>query len=306
MAPITSHESGNLRIFKNWICEQCESKCLCTRAVSEVEVFVLTFQHEHTIGQALDSILVQSLPDSQYSIFVHDDASEDKTVKLALERLAKQSVRWTVVQETTNQFSKSKFRFVFDAVTASRSKYLAFLEGDDYWSSTDKLARQARFLNSAAKANLIHTRYHVRNELSNSISIQPDAGFRTKKLESASYLLRENFIGALTAMIRVSAVQETPLDFSKYTFEVADYPLWLAATSHAGSMIGFDPTLSATYRIHAKNYWAKTNFFDGLQATRKVQRSLGEALGRPIGMSKLRLIASIVGRRIIEIIVKLK
>jgi len=306
MARYMSHEFGNLRIFKNWICDQCENKCLCTRAVSEVEVFVLAFHHEQTIEQALDSILVQSLPDSEYSIFIHDDASEDNTVRLAVDKLATRNVKWTIVQEATNKFSETKFRFVFDAVTASRSKYLAFLEGDDYWSSPDKLARQVRFLNSDGKANLIHTRYQVRNELSDSISIQPDTGFRISKLQSASYLLRENYVGALTAMVRVRAVQETLLDFSTYSFEVADYPLWLAATSHAGSIIGFDSKLSATYRIHGNNYWAQTNFLDGLEATRIVQRSLGKALGFPIGMTKVRLVLAILRRRIIQMIVKPK
>jgi glycosyltransferase involved in cell wall biosynthesis len=109
-----------------------------------VSVSVITYNHEKYIRQCLDGILMQNV-NFPYEILVHDDASPDGTADIIREYEAKYPDIIKPIYQTENQYSQGKdaSKFNFDR---ARGKYLAFCEGDDYWTDPGKLQKQVDFL----------------------------------------------------------------------------------------------------------------------------------------------------------------
>ena len=109
-----------------------------------VSVSVITYNHEKYIRQCLDGILMQNV-NFPYEVLVHDDASPDGTADIIREYEAKYPDIIKPIYQTENQYSQGKAasKFNFDR---ARGKYLAFCEGDDYWTDPGKLQKQVDFL----------------------------------------------------------------------------------------------------------------------------------------------------------------
>ncbi len=123
-----------------------------------VSVSVTAYNHEKYIRQCLDGILMQNV-NFPYEVLVHEDASPDRTADIIREYEAKYPEIIKPIYRTENQYSqgKSVSKFNFDR---ARGKYLAFCEGDDYWSDPGKLQKQVDFLE--AHPEYIATAHRVR------------------------------------------------------------------------------------------------------------------------------------------------
>lgn len=107
----------------------------------EVSVCCATFNHGAYIGEALESILRQKAPFS-FEILVHDDASTDGTRDVVENYAGRYPGVVVPVLQDQNQYSSMPVivpRFLFPLV---RGRYVAFCEGDDFWTDDGKLARQ--------------------------------------------------------------------------------------------------------------------------------------------------------------------
>jgi len=108
----------------------------------EVSVLVTTYNHERYIAQALDSVLMQET-DFDYEIVILEDCSTDATreIILAYQKRHPDKIRLRLAAQ--NQCSNKPFAEEFQA---SSSPYIAMLDGDDYWTSPEKLQKQVEFL----------------------------------------------------------------------------------------------------------------------------------------------------------------
>lgn len=107
-----------------------------------VSVIVLTYNHESYISQALDSIFMQDV-DFSYEVLVGNDASTDNTKEILQEYADRYPDRLRVFHRTQNLGAS---RNAYELLLKTRGKYLAFCEGDDFWTDPNKLARQVDFL----------------------------------------------------------------------------------------------------------------------------------------------------------------
>lgn len=105
-------------------------------------VIMLTYNHEDYIAQALDSILMQET-DFAYEILVGDDSSTDRTLDIVEEYRKRNPGVIRVVRHERNVGAS---RNAYDTMKASKGKYLASCEGDDYWTDVRKLQIQVDFL----------------------------------------------------------------------------------------------------------------------------------------------------------------
>lgn len=109
-----------------------------------VSVIVLTYNHEKYIRQALDSILMQKV-DFKYEILVGDDCSTDETPSILLEYQNKYpDIFCARLRQKNIGATKNAYELHMDA----KGKYIANLDGDDYWTDEDKLFLQVSFLES--------------------------------------------------------------------------------------------------------------------------------------------------------------
>lgn len=110
-----------------------------------VSVIVTTFNHEPYIRKALDRILCQKTSFA-FEVVIHDDASTDKTQTILSEYASSyRSIK--LVLESKNQFSIGN-TFASEVRLLCKGRYLAYCEGDDYWTDERKLQKQVDYLDS--------------------------------------------------------------------------------------------------------------------------------------------------------------
>lgn len=107
-----------------------------------VDVCMITYNHEKYIVEAIESVLKQvtSFP---IRLIIGEDHSTDNTRKICFEYQQKYRDRITVVSGERNGGMMNNF---IRTIQRCESKYVAFLEGDDYWTDPFKLQKQVDFL----------------------------------------------------------------------------------------------------------------------------------------------------------------
>lgn len=114
-----------------------------------VTVWCLTYNQKEFIKDALEGFVMQktSFP---FEVIVHDDASTDGTTDIVYEYAKKYPEIIKPMIETENQWQKGGLKHIIGIMNEKhrRGKYIAFCEGDDYWTDPLKLQRQVDFLES--------------------------------------------------------------------------------------------------------------------------------------------------------------
>lgn len=111
----------------------------------EISIICNTYNHEKYIAQALDGFLMQKV-NVPFEILVHDDASPDGTAEIIRTYAQKHPDVVLPILQTENQASQGKAITPTFQLPRTRGKYVAFCEGDDYWSDPDKLQLQYDFM----------------------------------------------------------------------------------------------------------------------------------------------------------------
>ena len=108
----------------------------------DISVIVASYFHEAYIAECLDSILAQET-DLCYEILVGDDASQDKTPEIICDYARRYPDKIRPFLRTKNVGAT---RNNLALIENARGKYIAQLDGDDYWVNQHKLQRQWEFL----------------------------------------------------------------------------------------------------------------------------------------------------------------
>jgi glycosyltransferase involved in cell wall biosynthesis len=112
-----------------------------------VSIKCLVYNHAPYLRQCLDGFVMQKT-NFRFEAIVHDDCSTDGSQEIIKEYAAKYPDIIKPIYETENQYSKhddSLLRAINPYLTG---KYIAFCEGDDYWTDPNKLQRQISYLNA--------------------------------------------------------------------------------------------------------------------------------------------------------------
>lgn len=107
-----------------------------------VSVAMTAYNHGKYIKQAIDSVLHQQT-DFKYELVVGDDASPDNTQEIIKELYKKHPDKLKPILREKNI---GAIKNIVDIVSHCNGKYVAFLEGDDFWTDPNKLQKQVDFL----------------------------------------------------------------------------------------------------------------------------------------------------------------
>jgi len=108
----------------------------------DISIIVLVYNHEKYIAKALDSILEQETKYT-YEILIGEDCSPDGSRAIIKEYEKK---RPEVIRAFYRKENLGATKNGYALGQAARGRYIALLEGDDYWCDSHKLQRQADFL----------------------------------------------------------------------------------------------------------------------------------------------------------------
>lgn len=102
-----------------------------------VSVQCITYNHEKYIRKALDGFVMQKT-NFKFEVIVHDDASTDRTAEIIREYAEKYDFIVPIFQKE-NQYSKNLPFIIKYIYPLMKGKYIAYCEGDDYWTDSNKL-----------------------------------------------------------------------------------------------------------------------------------------------------------------------
>jgi glycosyltransferase involved in cell wall biosynthesis len=223
----------------------------------KVSVLMITYNHARFIRQALDSVFAQRTNFS-YEVVIGDDASNDGTGDIIAEYAEKYPDRVRLLRRKQNIGMNPNLA---DTLAACRGEYVAMLEGDDYWTDPEKLARQVEFLDAHHDCvNCFHNVVVVSDDPKVPVKgyhLHPDGrrllcALDLKPRYAQVDFLRGNYIPTCSVMFRRSAAGTLPPWFMK--LKLGDHPLHILCTEHG--LAACLPEVMGAYRLHAGGVWS--------------------------------------------------
>ncbi len=110
----------------------------------KLSVIFITYNHEKYVEKALRSVLDQET-DFEFELVIGEDCSTD-TTREVIDRVLSEYAHRTVKKLYREKNLGRPTLNVYQTTMECRGEYLAYLEGDDYWSDMNKLQKQVDFL----------------------------------------------------------------------------------------------------------------------------------------------------------------
>lgn len=189
-----------------------------------VTVVMITFNHEQYVEDALRSILTQKT-NFPVEVLVSDDCSTDGTRRVIdAVANAESSPHQIVKRYRDGNLGRRGMNNFVQTISEAKGRYVALLEGDDYWTSSDKLQSQVDLLNANPQVHLAgHRTDHVHVRQSSRIEKRP-MGFAGVRFYRTDEVLRGgNIIHTSSFLFRRDVTGEMSRFLSP--FECGDLPL---------------------------------------------------------------------------------
>lgn len=130
-----------LDVWKIPCIETSDAGKLCQHPL--VSIHMTTYNHEGFIRQAIEGAVMQET-DFEYEVIVGEDCSQDRTRDICFEYQQRFPNKIRVLWSETNLHSINGNGRRCRA--RARGKYIAFCEGDDYWTDPKKLQKQVEYM----------------------------------------------------------------------------------------------------------------------------------------------------------------
>jgi glycosyltransferase involved in cell wall biosynthesis len=213
-----------------------------------VTVCTSTYQHGPYIKDCIEGVLMQKTT-FPVEYIIGEDFSTDGTREIVFEYAKKYPDKIRVMTAEYNVGAKANGT---RCRRASRGKYIAICEGDDYWISSDKLQKQINFLEANPEYSMCFHNAIVYDELCNKKYIfnKVDPIFNPKKLNTdrtvEGYELLNNWI-VPTASTVYRSNYLIPNDFVKTNY--GDIFLFLYLSTK-GKIYYFNEISSVYRKLH--------------------------------------------------------
>ena len=204
-----------------------------------VSIFMLTYNQEEFIVQAIESVLAQKT--NFYSqLVIGEDFSTDKTREICKSYAEKYPNRIKLLLNKQNIGLIANYVKTYNACTG---KYVAICDGDDYWIDELKLQKQVNFLENDKEYKIIFT---------HNLNLYPSGDLEVKEkseIELTTHfedLVIKNYMPSVTVMFKREKLTETMNEWLlKYPF--GDWPTYLFIIRNGGK-IYFLNDITAVYR----------------------------------------------------------
>lgn len=221
---------------------------------------MLVYNHEPFLRQAMDSVLMQEIS-FPYEVVIGEDASTDQSGLILEDYARRYPERIRLLRHSRNQGGVGN---LIKVLAACRGKYVAILEGDDYWTDSCKLQRQVDFLEHHVEYALCFHDVHLEDTIGTYPGILTYSGRHSSLtgLTDTDFTIADTAKGGLiptcSALWRNRPdLQRLPHFFPKTI--AGDWLLWLLACGDQKMRYWAKPM--ATYRIHTRGMsssWRQT------------------------------------------------
>ena len=219
-----------------------------------VSVCFQTYNHAEFVEQALDSVLMQETNFS-FEIVIGDDASTDETANIIEKYQRKYPDKIKILRSTKNlgKYTGNGRLNLIRNLRACRGKYIALLEGDDYWTDPLKLQKQVDLLEKHPEhVACFHLVESVNDTEADFPSVYPPANLQ-HDIRLADLLLA-NCCQTCSVVFRAKLVQPYPAWMLNAS--PGDWAIYLHLTQYG--TIAYIPEQMANYRIHVGGVWSQS------------------------------------------------
>lgn len=231
-----------------------------------LSVRLMTYNHEKFIEQAIDGVMMQKT-NFTFEVVIGDDFSTDKTISIIKKYKSTDKIKIKIIdRKKGDAYCKERrkrgrlYNFI-DIVNNCKGKYIALLDGDDYWTDPLKIQKQVDFLESNQSYNAVCHNVLQMDEISKTEKIMSPI-LEEKDISAQDLALRNNII-TLTMVFRndVTIIKKF-IDFlGKYpSTPVGDYVLNMYLAHN--NKIKFLPQIMGVYRVHSSNIFSSAIYND--------------------------------------------
>jgi glycosyltransferase involved in cell wall biosynthesis len=230
----------------------------------EVSICITAFNIEQYISQALDSVLGQKVSFT-YEIIVGEDKSSDNTLHILNDFRNRHPDKFRIIEHQNNLGIMLN---LIRTLEACRGKYIAILDGDDYWTDDQKLQKQYDFLECNPAFSLCWHDAAIVDHSGKVLSTY------TQKYKGRNYeedidlwrVIRWKVLGATSSIMFRNIIKPYPGWGKKLA---GPEPFIFLLCRQKGRLYYFDRIMSA-YRKHAASMESK------LAVIRKTERNMVE------------------------------
>ena len=219
-----------------------------------VSVCMITYNHAAFIAQAIESVLMQKTA-FPFELCIGEDGSSDGTRDICLKYAEKypNQIRLFLRDKADKIFYNGKPTGKKNGIltrAACRGKYIAMLEGDDFWIDERKLQMQYELMESAPDVGICCTRAIKRFTKSDVDQVYPV--YRSEGVpQSSFFFLRTNIATASLLYRRSFERREFTLNPQVL---LGDWALLVSLTED-GKNCAMLPVVTAVYRKHDGGFW---------------------------------------------------
>lgn len=231
----------------------------------KIDVILITYNQENYIRQAVESILMQKVNESDsLRIIVADDHSTDNTLSVIREYEKQSPVPFFYLPEAPNMGLQQNFKRAFAACDGD---YTLVLEGDDYWCSPLHIEQHVRFLEEHKECSMSVNGIVLLWQESSLFELNYIGNTATCHRINLPQQIMDNHVGNHSACCyRTNILHTLPDSFFGDTFDDWLLGMWFCKYG----FIAILPEYTSVYRKHAKGQW--TGYTAQWQAQECVRR----------------------------------
>lgn len=205
------------------------------------------YNHEKYIGKAIESVLMQktSFP---VKLYISDDASTDRTFEIVNSYHSTSNIEIFAEKQSVNIGAWANGEKQRKYAAESGYKYVAILEGDDYWTDSEKLQQQFNFLESNKEIAIYcgHARTLKEGEKEPGARVHPQ--IESDRIYTLEDFTENSFIVTCTALSRNTGLNNIPEQIK--STPAADWFLWVHIMQSASGNVYYANRDYGVYRVH--------------------------------------------------------
>lgn len=216
----------------------------------DISVLMTAYNIGNFIKQAINSVLDQKI-EYTYELIIADDCSSDNTKNIVKEFIQNHPkgnlIRYYRNEKNLGLIQNSKYIF-----SLARGRYIAMIDGDDYWIDNEKLQKQIFFLEKNMDFNSSTGIVLMKNEETNKTKILRD-GWNTSKKEEyeLSNYLKGPFSQTSSYFFRNN------LQFPDWFDDLQSNDAAIFCLATKNGKIKYFKEVFSVYRMHPVNYSSK-------------------------------------------------
>lgn len=218
-----------------------------------VSIRLMCFKHAAFIRQAMDGIMMQQT-NFKVEVVVGDDFSKDGTLDIIKTYRSTDNIEIKILERPEGgAYAKQRqalgrgYNFI-NILENCSAKYVALLDGDDYWTDPQKLQKQVDLLGQNKDCILCFTNASVLNSIQNTRKERMVTEIANgTRITLQEYLTKGVTIPTLTAVYRRDCFPQPAPDWLPGVFKI-DWFLFLSVLRKGNGI--FLDECTAVYRIH--------------------------------------------------------